>query len=216
MLQTDIDVIMKTKQFLMLAATNTIFFAYCILGKIFEEVVKCHFSAIVRLAPAKLYSNAFVLLTQNEMIVSAVYSTPWYYLQPEDRKTIYLFLCHVQKPTRYFAFGVYPVTMATFPRVMNVVYSYINLLRTSLNVHRSWRHSEPRSYSWGYSLNERRRSFESTLLFWRRLGQVTSDFVNMRYWNVYHICLIYSILFEHKIQSIVSSIWNFLTHAIYS
>jgi hypothetical protein len=67
-------------------------------------------------------------------MILQVYDLPWYYLPPKQRKLVYVLLCQVQRPIKFRAFnGVYSVDLTTVPQILNKAYSYINLLRRSIN-----------------------------------------------------------------------------------
>ncbi len=59
----------------------------------------------------------------------AFYDLPWFYLEKSEQKMVHLLLSEIQQtPLTIRSLGIYPVTMAIFPRVMNFNLTVINLI----------------------------------------------------------------------------------------
>lgn len=62
------------------------------------------------------------------MIAEQVYNIPWYYLDPQRRKTIYILLHLAHKPINFYGFKIYAMGMPFFLQVLKMGYTYFNFL----------------------------------------------------------------------------------------
>lgn len=100
----------------------------CFVGKQFHDVVRFdYYNSDRRFV---FYTTLFCNF-QNEIMMHAVYNTPWYYLPKMERKQIHLFLCEVQhSPTKFTGFLVYPIDTMTFPKMLSFYYKIASVMRT--------------------------------------------------------------------------------------
>lgn len=77
----------------------------------------------------------FMYYLSNEIIVEstrmglAVYESSWYCLSIKNQRTILLIILRAQSPMQIMIGGFAPATLNTFQSILNVSYSYCNILR---------------------------------------------------------------------------------------
>lgn len=70
---------------------------------------------------------------QNEECRNEIYSLPWYNMSLNYRKLVYIFLCQVHKPLKFYSFKTNKVGLDSFVQAWKVMYSFINILRVTLH-----------------------------------------------------------------------------------
>lgn len=78
-----------------------------------------------------LIANCFDF--QQERLAEQVYAIPWYYLDLQQRKTVYIFMCQTQNKVHYYGFKVYAMNVPIALSVLRMTYSFFNLFLAVLN-----------------------------------------------------------------------------------
>ncbi|XP_075169838.1 odorant receptor 43a-like [Haematobia irritans] len=79
------------------------------------------------------YWHANEMLMESVKVSEAAYAIPWYYANPQFRKTLLLFIIRTQKPLQIMLGNVYPMTLVTFQSLLNTSYTYFTMLRGLYN-----------------------------------------------------------------------------------
>lgn len=84
-------------------------------------------SILFQLLPMYYLSNQ--LIVESSQLGYALYDAPWYTFNTSNQKTILLFILRSQRPLEIMIGNVAPVTLQTFQSILNMSYSYCNILR---------------------------------------------------------------------------------------
>ncbi|XP_065207380.1 uncharacterized protein Or71a [Planococcus citri] len=76
----------------------------------------------------------------NQIIAMEIYDSPWYLLEPKDRRLVHTFLTIIQRPISITIYGLHPVNFCSFPNTLNTIYSQVQILRT-LQLNRQIHHN---------------------------------------------------------------------------
>ncbi|XKL65954.1 hypothetical protein PGB90_009374 [Kerria lacca] len=100
MLSPDMSIYLKVKGIILFVNTNVIFFNFCSIEDLFQEM--------------------------EEMLSLSIYSAAWYNIPPKERKVIHIFLSQSQYPVRLYGLKIFPFTASLFLSSLKLMYSYAN------------------------------------------------------------------------------------------
>lgn len=79
-----------------------------------------------------LLSNKIINF-QEEMFSNHVYEIPWYYFNPQQRKTFFILLNESTRRIRFFALKMFPFVPQTCLNVSQLIYSFASFLYGEIN-----------------------------------------------------------------------------------
>lgn len=107
-------------------------FTVVMASKTSQVVLGCVYIFMIIFQLFAMYYLSNELIEQSGDIGYALYETPWYRLSVRNQKTVLLIIARTQRPLEVMIGNVAPITLQTFQSILNVSYSYFNILRGGL------------------------------------------------------------------------------------
>ena len=97
-----------------------------------EALLGCIYIFMIIFQLFAMYYLSNEITEQSGDLSFALYDCPWYTFSLGNRKTLMLVLARTRKPCVVMLGPLAPITLNTFQAILNMSYSYFNLLRQSL------------------------------------------------------------------------------------
>lgn len=111
---------------------SALLFLTVIVQKRVQLMFACIYIFMIMFQLFTFYWLSNELIEQSGQLGHALYESPWYTFNIQNRKTLLLVMARTQNPLNIMIGNIAPITLQTFQSIINVSYSYFTILRRNL------------------------------------------------------------------------------------